>query len=143
MVHSGANAVNSIHPTFRKNRCQRPWRFGTPRCRTDHVQMKIVTRQLQRIDQVPRPSDSGTQPWTIVSFLPCATPLQNATKTNEAKARIAPADFPATELEIRGQLKGGCSRGEITLWLIIARGETRFQCECPKRDDSDMANYQR
>lgn len=38
-------------------------------CSTTQVQIKIVDKQLQRIDQVPRPVGSGTQPCRNVSFL--------------------------------------------------------------------------
>lgn len=38
-------------------------------CAADHVHSKIVTRQLHRMDHVPRPCGSGTQPCMIDSFL--------------------------------------------------------------------------
>ena len=44
--------------------------------------MKMVTRQLQTIDQVPRPSGSGTQPWTMVLLLALAKPGHIASRTD-------------------------------------------------------------
>ena len=64
-MYSGAIAASSIHLTLRTiNRDDQSCRcdVGTLRCKADQVHMKIVTRQLQRMDHVPRPSGSGTQP---------------------------------------------------------------------------------
>ena len=53
------------------------------------MQINMVTRQLQTIDQVPRPSGSGTQPWTMVLLLALAKPVHIANRTDIDRIDIA------------------------------------------------------
>lgn len=87
-TYSGAVAATNIHPSFQKSKYHRPWRFGTSKCRADQVQMKIVAKQLQRMDQVPRPFGSCTHPWTRFSSLAWTLSTHAAMYTKPASEDI-------------------------------------------------------
>lgn len=77
--------------------------------------MKMVTRQLQTIDQVPRPCGSGTQPWMMVLLLALAIPVHSANKTNIDTIVIATGPF--ADKAVAKQCLAPERRNAFTWWI--------------------------